>query len=211
MHNKQRKIMKISLRTAALICISALAFSGCSNAEPQAPAQQASQDKGDFRCKQDGVLAPEFTCNPYKEGMITALGIAPMNAGNDKAFQRAEAMANARSALARQLEVKVSTLMKTFKGTTGAGASATFDKATSEVSKQVASQTLQGSRQIGMSWTNPQTKELFILVGVETPKVKKELEESIKTSFKNDEALYQQFLAKQASGELEKELEKSAQ
>ena len=188
------------------------ALSACNNAQPAptpAKSVQPQEEKADFRCRQDGVLAPEFTCNPYVEGMVTALGIAPMNAGGDKAFQRSEAMANARNALTRALEVKVSNMVKTYKGTTGAGQSATFDKATSEVSKQVAAQTLKNSRQIGMSWTNPKTKELYLLVGIKTPEVKKAMGNAIKTSFKNDEALYQQFLAKQATGELDKELEGS--
>jgi hypothetical protein len=34
------------------------------------------------------------------------------------------------------------------------------------------------------------------------------MEKSVKTSFKNDKALYQKFLASKAQGELEAELEK---
>ncbi len=200
------------MKYSSTILISAVTavifFTGCNNSQPKPIKNNAIQEQqADFHCKQDGALAPVFTCNPHVEGMITALGVAPMNAGNDKAFQRTEAMANARNALTRELEIKVSNMVKTFKGTTGAGKGATFDKSTSEVSKQVASQTLKDSRQIGISWRNPQTKELFILVGIKTPEVKKELGNAIKTSFKNDEALYQQFLAKKASGELNKELE----
>ncbi len=189
-------------------------FTACNNVEPKPSVDakaQVQQQEADFRCRQDGVLAPKFTCNPHVDGMITALGVASMNTGNDRAFQRTEAMANARNALARELSIKASSMVKTFKSVTGSGKSATFDKATSEVSKQVASQTLKDSRQVGMSWSNPQTKELFILVGINTPEVKKELSHAIKTSFKNDEALYQQFLAKQANGELDKELESTQQ
>jgi hypothetical protein len=43
---------------------------------------------------------------------------------------------------------------------------------------------------------------------IETPKAVEAVEESIKTSFKNDKALYQKFLAEKAQGELDLELER---
>lgn len=194
----------LSVTTAALLATTL--FTGCQ--QPQATAE-VKEEKADFRCRQDGVLAPEFTCDPYAEGSIVALGVAQMNAGNDKSMQRTEAMASARDALARQIEVKVSNLFKSFKATTGSGTDATFDKATSDVSKQLASQTLKGSRQIGMSWRHPKTGELFIMVGISNEPVKEKMEDAVKTSFKNDKALYQKFLAAKADGELDKELEKA--
>lgn len=194
---------KIIGKVGAIALLVPIMFSGCSNPK----VKQAT----DFKCRQDGVLAPSFTCNPHADGYVVALGVAKMNAGADKSFQRSEAMATARDALTRQIEVKVSNLFKNYKGTTGSGPDATFDKATSDVSKQLASQTLSGSKQIGNSWRNPQTNELFILVGVNTPDVEKKMQESIKTSFKNDHAMYQKFLAKQASGELNQELENTGE
>ncbi len=196
-------MIKTIIKTSSAVLLLSVMFSGCGSETPK-PAVKA---QADFKCQQDGVLAPSFTCDPHADGFVTALGIAKMNAGGDKSFQRSEAMATARDALARQIEVKVSNLFKNYKGTTGSGADATFDKATSDVSKQLASQTLTGSKQIGMSWRNPKTKELFILVGVGTPNLEKKIDKSIKTSFKNDHAMYQKFLAKQANGELKQELE----
>ena len=194
------------LKSLSVAAIASLLLAGC--------AEQSAQPKkevADFRCRQDGVLAPQWTCDPYVEGSIVALGVAKMNAGNDKSMQRTEAMASARDALARQIAVKVSNLFKSFKATTGSGADATFDKATSDVSKQLASQTLSGSRQVGSSWRNPNTNELFIMVGISNDPVKAKIEKAVKTSFKNDKAMYQKFLALKADGELDKELEKSAQ
>jgi hypothetical protein len=192
----------LSISAAALLA--ATMFTGCAGGQPE-----VKEEKADFRCRQDGVLAPDFTCDPFAEGSIVALGVAKMNAGGDKAFQRTEAMASARDALARQIEVKVSNLFKSFKATTGSGADATFDKSSSDVSKQLASQTLSGSKQIGRSWRHPETNELFIMVGISNEPVKEKMEDAIKTSFKNDKALYQKFLAAKADGELDKELEKA--
>ncbi len=168
---------------------------------------QPTEKKPDFGCKQDGQPAPEWTCNPYLEGSVVALGIAPKNAGNDQGMQRAEAMAEGRDALANQLSVKVSTLFKSFKATTGSGADATFDKSTSKVSKQLASETLQGSKGINTWRSNAGT--MYILVGISNEPVKKAVEKAVKTSYKNDQAMYQKFLAAKADGDLDRELEKA--
>jgi len=162
----------------------------------------------DFRCKQDGILAPKWTCNPFSDDSIAAVGIAKMNAGNDKSMQRSEAIADGRDALASQISTKVSNLFKSFKSTTGSGTASTFDKATSKVSKQLANQTLNGSRAID-SWMNPKTNELYLLVTVSNKQVSKSMDKAIKTSYKNDQAMYQKFLASQANGELNAELEKA--
>ena len=195
------------IKSVAAAAVLSVMFVGCNEAQTGVAAAQ--EEKADFRCRQDGVLAPEFTCDPFSGGSITALGIAKMNAGHDKAYQRTEAMGSARDELARQMEIKVSNLFKKYKATTGSGSAATFDKATSDVSKQLASQTLVGSKQIGRSWRHPQTNELFIMVGVNTAEVKAKMEDAVKTSFKNDQAMYQKFLAEKANGELSRELEKA--
>ncbi|PIF03831.1 MAG: hypothetical protein CSA86_04825 [Arcobacter sp.] len=193
--------MKSSLLKIVSAAVVASVLAGCFGSSPE-------KDEPDFRCKQEGQLAPKWTCNPYLEGSIVALGVAPANAGNDVGMQRAEAMAEGRDALANQLSVKVSTLFKSFKATTGAGVDATFDKANSKVSKQLASQTLEGSRGIE-TWISDKGT-LYILVGVSNEPVKKEMDKAVKTSFKNDQAMYQKFLAAKASGELDAELEKAA-
>jgi hypothetical protein len=196
--------MKNILVKTTLSALAALVLSGCT-AEQAAPKQEVA----DFRCKQDGQLAPEWTCNPYMEGSIVALGIAQPNAGGDQGMQRAEATAEGRDALASQLSVKVATLFKSYKATTGSGDSATFDKSTSKVSKQLASQTLQGSR--GVKTWKSSKGTMYILVGISNEPVKTAMEDAVKTSFKNDKAMYQKFLASKADGELDKELAKSAE
>ncbi len=191
------------LKTIAVI-VAATIFTGCMGSKaPEKPAEP------DFRCKQDGQLAPKWTCNPYLEGSIVALGIAQRNAGNDQGMQRSEAVAEARDALANQLSVKVSTMFKSYKATTGSGTDATFDKSNSKVSKQLASQTLSGSRAVEMWKSNAGT--MYVLVGLSNEPIKKQMEKSIKTSFKNDQAMYQKFLAAKADGDLDRELEKAAE
>jgi len=199
-----KKIITNSILAAA---IAGTVFTGCGQA-PAPKVTKAVEEVADFRCRQDGVLAPKWTCNPYAEGSIAAVGIAKMNAGNDKSFQRSEAMADGRDALASQISTKVSNLFKSYKGTTGSGSASTFDKASSKVSKQLASQTLNGSKSIAV-WSNPTTKELYLLVAISNEPVKKSMDKAIKTSFKNDNAMYQKFLAAKADGNLDTELEKA--
>ena len=191
---------KMILKTTSVVLLATMMFTGCTQA-PQTAA------KPDFGCKQNGQPAPEWTCNPYMEGSVVALGIAQKNAGNDQSMQRAEATAEGRDALATQLSVKVSTMMKSFKETTGSGDAATFDKSVSKVSKQIASQTLQGSRAVKTFKDNAGT--MYILVGMSTEPIKKAVENTVKTSFKNDNAMYQKFLNAKAQGDLDKELEKA--
>ncbi len=194
-------ILKTSLSALAAVTL----FTGCmgGNTSATTPAPAAH----DFGCKQDGQPAPEWTCNSYLEGSIVALGIAQKNAGNDQGMQRSEAMAEGRDALANQLSVKVSTLFKSFKSTTGTGTDATFDKATSKVSKQLASETLQGSR--GVKTWKTAAGTMYILVGISNEPVKQAMEDAVKTSYKNDKAMYNKFLAAKAQGELDAELEKA--
>ena len=198
---------KTIINTLLITTLSATLFTACSSKKAEPQVVKSSQD-ADFRCKQDGVLAPKWTCNPYVKDSIAAVGIAKMNAGNDKSMQRSEALADGRDALASQISTKVSTLFKSYKGTTGSGAASTFDKTTSKVSKQLASQTLRGTRAVD-SWMNPKTKELYLLVTVPNDSVKTGMDGAIKTSFKNDNAMYQKFLAAKANGELDEELEKA--
>jgi len=122
-------------------------------------------------------------------------------------FQRTEAAAAARDALARQLKIKVKNMFKQFQATTGIGDAQTADKATQNVSKQVAEATLSGSK-IMKTWVSPKGT-MFVLVGMPDPKaVAEQVKNIAKTSFKNDKALWQEFKAKKAEQELDAAVEK---
>ncbi|MCK5293336.1 MAG: hypothetical protein KAJ49_01695 [Arcobacteraceae bacterium] len=53
------------------------------------------------------------------------------------------------------------------------------------------------------------TNELYLLVTVSNNEISNARGKAIKTSYKNDPAMYQKFKASTANGELDKELEKS--
>ena len=163
--------------------------------------------KNEVKCMQDGIIAPIWTCNAYLKDKIAAVGIAKMNVGYDKSFQKSEALADGRDALASRISTKVANLFKSYKATTGSGSDATYDKTSSKVSKQLSNEVLIGSRAID-SWKHPKTNELYLLVVVDNSVVKSSMNNAIKSSFKNDNAMYQRFLASQAKKELDFELSK---
>lgn len=191
---------KILLSTAI---IGTLFISGCSTTNDPVK-EQAKQAEGYVDMELQG--APKWVMMPFVEGNIAEVGSAPRNAGNDVAFQRDEAMANARDNLAKQINTKVSNMFKSFKAATGSGKDSTFDKSSESISKQIASETLRGSVQKDVWYSKSGT--MYVLVAIDTKSITAQMEESVKTSFGNDQALYQKFLASKAQGELDAELQK---
>ena len=191
--------MKKILITTSLV-FGLLGLTGCANNSKPTP---------DFnKCMIDGAKAPNWVCNDgaNMEGGIFAVGSAeksPMGI----TFQRTEATSAARDALARQIQVKVKNMFKQFQATTGIGKDQTADKATQNVSKQVAQATLEGSKVINR-WMSPKGT-LFVLVGMpDSKKLQQQVKESVKTSFHNDKALWQKFLAEKADKKLDEAVAK---
>ncbi len=177
----------------------AATFTACSD-KSAAPDEAVT-----FRCEQAGVPAPKWTCSPEAamEGAVTDVGSAPLSKLGS-GFSRREALANARSSLAQQMETLVKDKVETFARSTGVGGNEVADKVSTQVSKQVAKVTLKGSKQLDY-WQNPKTQEIYILVGLNENAMNEEIKNRVRTSYKNDEALWQQFQAKNALEGLEKE------
>lgn len=186
------KLLKIGLATAA----ASLLLVGCASNDTKQPS---FADHCEYR---PGIQAPEWYCSPDIEGGIAAVGEAQANAGNNSNFQRTEALAAGRDELARQLEVKVKNAFKNFTETTGAGDDGTFDKVTTDISRQVANTTLSGSKQL-KRWVAPDNT-LVLLVGIAEadPVI-----DNIKSSFKNEKALWQKFQGDKAQQDLDKYIE----
>ncbi|WP_419770847.1 MAG: LPP20 family lipoprotein [Candidatus Marinarcus sp.] len=190
---------KILLSTSAALFAASVLFTGCTSSQESIQADMTYVDP-EFQG------APKWVMVPSVPGFIAEVGSAPKNAANDRSFQREEAMADARDNIARQISINVDNLFKSFKAATGTGADATFDRSSERVSKQLASQTLNNTI-VKDTWIS-KTGNLYVLMAVDTNTVADATEDAIKTSFKNDKALYQKFLASKAQGELNEELEK---
>ncbi|ABB43675.1 hypothetical protein Suden_0394 [Sulfurimonas denitrificans DSM 1251] len=156
----------------------------------------------DFSCKQENVDAPKWTCIPEVPGHYSGVGIAEKSAAGMDHMRRV-AMANGRSDLAQQIQTLVKDKVSLYTGTTGIASSETVDKTTESVTKQVAKVNLNGSKAIDM-WSAP-SGALYMLVTVSKESTNEQIRNNIKTSFNNDNALWQQFKAKNALEELEKE------
>ncbi len=184
------------LKVALTATVGLLLLSGCGSKKEGPPFTQQCEYA-------PGVLAPEWYCNPQVEGGIAAVGEAKPNPGADRNMQRNMAMANARDALAQQMEVRVKNMLDNWARSTGAGEAQTYEANFESVSRQVSQQTLYGSAQLNR-WVAPDGT-LVLLVGI-TDQTR--ISEQIRTSINNDEALYQQFSAQRAQEQLQAEIER---
>lgn len=185
-----------TLSSIALAGLIVASITGCSS--KQAP----KKEEFDNRCKQENVLAPKWTCNPMVEGAYAGVGIAQKSAAG-MGHMRRVALANGRSDLAQQIKSQVKDKVETFTSTTGVGSGETVDQVNTAVSKQIAKVDLQGSKGV-QTWNAP-SGSLYMLVTVPESTVNNEVKSAVKSSFKNDNALWQQFRAKNALEGLDKE------
>lgn len=181
-----------SLTTAVMI-----GFTGCSSKVES--ISQASKE-----IKNELSDAPKWVLTQENEKGINTAGSAKIGKAGMQ-FAITEAEANARDQMARQMQVKVANMVKNFTQQTGVGDGQTVDKVVSSVSKQVTQQELIGTQRKDM-WISP-SGELWVLMSMSEQSVSA-VKNAVKSSFKNDDALYQQVLAKQAQDELDTELEK---
>ena len=148
--------------------------------------------------------APGWICDEPVAGVeLSAVGYAQKSAAGH-GFMKQVAAADARVQLAQSFKSHVSNMVKLYAETTGAASSETVDQVNTAVSKIITNETLVGSR-IFRSKTSP-LGGLYVLVGLDSSRVQQAAEESLKTSMKNDQALWQQFKAKKAQDELAKDI-----
>ncbi|MBE0515229.1 LPP20 family lipoprotein [Sulfurimonas sp.] len=187
------------IKTVLSILAASLLLSLVTGCSKDAKPQERSVD---FACEQEGVPAPKWTCIPDVQDAYAGIGIAQKSAAG-MAHMRRVAMANGRSDLAQQIESEVKDKITIYTGTTGVGTTETVDKAIETVTKQVAKVDLVGSKAVDM-WSAP-SGAIYMLVTVSKDSANEQIQNNIRTSFKNDQALWQQFKAKNALQELEKE------
>lgn len=194
--------MKKVVKSLAMVTLIAISFSACSSDK----APQPKKYNPTFQCEQEGVKAPRWTCIPEVEGYYAGVGVAEKSAAGI-AHMRRVALMNGRSDLAQQIQTQIKDKMEGFTRATGNGSAETVDKVTTAVTKQVAKVDLQGSKAMDM-WNAP-SGAIYMLVAV--PKksvnaaVKDALKKTVNSSFKDNNALWQQFQSKQALENLDKE------
>ncbi len=189
-----------TLSSIVFIALALTLFSGCSG-EPS-PTTVAYEQDSDFECTQEGVEAPKWTCIPVVDAAYAGVGIASKSAAGIGHMRRV-ALANGRSDLAQQINTQVKDKVEVFTRATGNGSQETVDAVSTAVSKQVAKIDLQNSKAVDM-WYAP-SGALYMLVVVPEAAVNRDVKDAVRSSFKSDNALWQQFQSQQALESLDKE------
>ena len=153
-----------------------------------------------------GSSAPGWVCDEPVSGIeVSAVGSAEKSgAGHD--FMKSMAATNARVALAQNMQVQVRNMIKQYVETTGAADSETVDKVLTSVTKQITNETLLGTK-IFKTRKSP-GGSLYVLVGMDEASMQKATEKALKTSMRNERALWQQFKAQKGQDELAADIAK---
>ncbi len=169
--------------------------SGCSSKEETLAAPSNE-------CSIEGVAAPKWACGIDREdGYYIAVGAAPLGKLGPN-FERREALANARTNLAQQIQGTLKDRVKLFMHSNGLGDGSTAEKISAQVSKQVARETVGEAVQLEY-WQAP-SKEIYLLVGVPVGTVNKAVENALRSSCRSHKELWQQFQKEDVLKALEK-------
>jgi hypothetical protein len=150
--------------------------------------------------------APQWVLTGYMEETTSAVGSARIGKGGLQ-FARTEALAKGRDELARQVSVKVETLVNNFAQQTGIGNNQMLDAFSKQVSRQITDETLAGSRQKDI-WISP-SSDVYVLVIMDNEQIKDAVRREMTSSYRQDEARWQEFKAKNGAAELDRELERA--
>jgi hypothetical protein len=150
--------------------------------------------------------APLWVCDAPVEGVaVSAVGSHEKSAAGPQ-FMKDQATAAARVVLAQQMKVHVTNMVKQYVETTGAASSETVDKVNTSVSKLITAETIVGSRAFRSTVSPAGT--MYVLVGLDPRMAEEQTKNALKTSMRNERALWQQFKAKQGQDELAAEIAK---
>ncbi|AZR82684.1 MULTISPECIES: LPP20 family lipoprotein [Piscirickettsiaceae] len=196
--------MKKTLCLGLLVAVGAM--SGCSTQEKKDESAEKQNPLAVADCvfPNTNVAAPGWICDePVDSLAISAVGIAePSKAGIS--FMKDMAAADGRGRLAEQIKVQVQKMVKQYLGTTGVADTETVDAAASSTLKTITNQSLVGSK-VYKTRTGPNGK-LYALVGMDKATQDKIVETAVRTSMKNDQALWQQFKAQQSFDEMARDI-----
>ncbi|MCV2401550.1 LPP20 family lipoprotein [Marinomonas sp. C2222] len=150
--------------------------------------------------------APNWVCGAPVEGVaLSAVGYSEKSAAGPNYMKQMAATA-ARVELAQVLSVDLQNMVKQYVETTGAGDAETVDRVNSVVTKQVTEQQLIGSQVIRQMPTP--SGGLVVLVGLDPSQAEGVAESILRTSMRNEAALFQKLEAEKSFDELAEEIAK---
>lgn len=158
----------------ALTVTTVLLFGACTSSQETKPVVEKKQTADPM------AGYPAWVIDPSIEDGYGAVGSAKVGAAG-MSFAKTEAIAAGRDELARQISVKVQNMFKSYTNSIGLGGKDGVEKVATNVSKQIANQTLKGSK-VDNLWISTD-KELFVQVIISTKDIiestKKVVTESI--------------------------------
>lgn len=190
----------LKMITTGILATGIFILTGCGSNNPTPSIPKTTQ------CQIDGAKAPIWVCNggANVKGGIFAVGSAEKSPLGIN-FQRQEAMSEARDELTREISLKVKNMFKSYESSTGVKKAQTAEKVVTNVSKQLAYMTLKNSKSVAV-WFSPK-ETMFVLVGIKG-NLSNAVKQAVNTDFHNNQALWQEFKAKQAQKELDAEIDK---
>ena len=180
---------------------------GCSSKEVKPAPVKEVKESAKVTTKKSSIYdeAPEWFFDPSVAGGIGAVGSAKLGKAGMQ-FAKTEAMAQARAEIARTMELQVKDMVKTYAETVTNANDEAVGKVSTQVSKQVANQTLSGSTQKGIWITDT---DVYVLVVLDETKSRAAVKTAFESSLKTDGVMYQQYLAKKADNDLDSEIDKT--
>lgn len=150
--------------------------------------------------------APDWVCGAPVSGVaLSAVGYSEKSAAGPNYMVQMAATA-ARVELAQVLSVDLQNMVKQYVETTGAGDAETVDRVNSVVTRQLTEQKLIGSKVIRQMPTP--TGGLVVLVGLDPDQTQGIAESILRTSMRNEAALFQKLEAEKSFDELASEIAK---
>jgi len=165
-----------------------------------------------------GPSIPDWVMNPLIENGIADTQCLIANPGTSMSTLKSAATASARAELAKQINIKVKAMDKTFQRLTETANGPSNGTSFESVSKQVTEQALAGSRAIKMDYVAlpPDNKQNFCVMVALSPEQTKNMFQDLvqqagttNLSPNNEAVLYERFLAEKAQKEMEAEFQNS--
>jgi hypothetical protein len=192
---------------------------GCSSNQAAAPPpptltaqeQQFVNNQQSIPCPwptNPNVAAPEWICSNYDSidptgKILYAVGSAKMKRPS---MNRNAAAQRARAELAAVLKVQVDTMFKDYYNEIGVGDDSSVDAVVSSTIRNITSESLAGSK-IDRTVTGPDGT-MFVLVSLSEEGVRSAAKQAYRSSYKNEEKLYQEFKAGKSIEEMDAAIDK---
>ncbi len=189
------KRIYVYLVVAVLIAL-VTAISGCGNKRVD---NQALEEE--FENAPEWVLVGSAG---NEREVLSAVGSARIGKSGIQ-FAKTAAMAQARNELARQVSVRVHSLVNSVSRQAGLAEGRTADHLARQVSRQVAQETLSGSRQKDL-WISP-SSDLYVLVEMDAAAVKGAVRNQMISSFKDEEEKWKAYEGREGGAELDRAID----